>query len=204
MTLAEYDRRKGYAGEMKGYLANARRPAIEGTDGQWSRKDYKRMNDAFCAAVRNSPEGRELCRQEAERALQQRWATLWGTPFVLVRYARSAFPTNHHEAVRHERFQPIMNRECERFGVSEIDVKSERRTRNVIEPRHVIMWRARRETVMSLPEIGRRLGGRDHTTVLCAARKIDGQVRAMLAQGGPLPDWAYESLERVPLTENAQ
>ena len=65
------------------------------------------------------------------------------------------------------------------FGVSVLDLYSHRRTRKVCLPRQIIMWRARYETTRCLPEIGRALGGRDHTTVLHAVKKID----ALIASG---------------------
>ena len=53
----------------------------------------------------------------------------------------------------------------------------------MVRPRQVAMYLAKTLTLRSLPEIGRRFGGRDHTTVLHAVRKIEGLVGndAMLA-----------------------
>ena len=53
------------------------------------------------------------------------------------------------------------------------DLLSSRRTANVVRPRQVAMYLAKTLTLRSLPEIGRRFGGRDHTTVLHAVRKIE-------------------------------
>ncbi|MGH6789157.1 MAG: helix-turn-helix domain-containing protein, partial [Pseudolabrys sp.] len=47
---------------------------------------------------------------------------------------------------------------------------------NVVRPRQIAMYLAKTLTLRSLPEIGRRFGGRDHTTVLHAVRKIEGLV----------------------------
>jgi hypothetical protein len=55
---------------------------------------------------------------------------------------------------------------CRTSGVTFIDVVSHRRTRRVVRPRQLIMYLARHLTTFSLPQIGRQLGGRDHTTVL--------------------------------------
>ena len=46
----------------------------------------------------------------------------------------------------------------------------------MVRPRQVAMYLAKTLTLRSLPEIGRRFGGRDHTTVLHAVRKIEGLV----------------------------
>ena len=58
------------------------------------------------------------------------------------------------------------------------DLLSSRRTANVVRPRQVAMYLAKTLTLRSLPEIGRRFGGRDHTTVLHAVRKIENLVGA--------------------------
>jgi chromosomal replication initiator protein len=50
---------------------------------------------------------------------------------------------------------------------------SARRARAVARPRQVAMWLSKQHTTRSLPEIGRKFGGRDHTTVIHAVRKID-------------------------------
>ncbi len=62
------------------------------------------------------------------------------------------------------------------FGVSRADILSQRRHRSVVWPRQIGMYLAKQMTSRSLPEIGRRFGGRDHTTVLHAIRKIDGEI----------------------------
>ena len=56
------------------------------------------------------------------------------------------------------------------------DILSERRNRSIVLPRQVGMYLAKRLTARSLPEIGRRFGGRDHTTVLHAIRKIEREM----------------------------
>lgn len=63
------------------------------------------------------------------------------------------------------------------YGVSRGDILSQRRNRSIVWPRQIGMYLAKNLTSRSLPEIGRRFGGRDHTTVLHAIRKIDGQIK---------------------------
>ena len=65
-----------------------------------------------------------------------------------------------------------------RFNVSRADILSSRRTATVVRPRQIAMYLSKLLTPRSLPEIGRRFGGRDHTTVLHAVRKIQGLVTA--------------------------
>lgn len=64
------------------------------------------------------------------------------------------------------------------FNVSRADILSARRTASVVRPRQIAMYLSKTLTPRSLPEIGRRFGGRDHTTVLHAVRKITGEVTA--------------------------
>jgi len=72
--------------------------------------------------------------------------------------------------VRIEDIQKIVARQ---FNVSKNDLLSNRRTRVIVRPRQIAMYLAKVMTPRSLPEIGRRFGGRDHTTVLHAVRKIE-------------------------------
>jgi chromosomal replication initiator protein len=62
------------------------------------------------------------------------------------------------------------------YGVSKGDILSQRRHRSVVWPRQIGMYLAKQLTARSLPEIGRRFGNRDHTTVLHAIRKIEGEL----------------------------
>jgi chromosomal replication initiator protein len=63
------------------------------------------------------------------------------------------------------------------FNVGRTDLLSPRRARSVVVPRQIGMYLAKKMTARSLPEIGRRFGGRDHSTVLHAVRKIEDQIK---------------------------
>jgi chromosomal replication initiator protein len=75
--------------------------------------------------------------------------------------------------VRIEDIQRVVSRH---YNVSKADLLSARRTRTIVRPRQIAMYLAKILTPRSLPEIGRRFGGRDHTTVLHAVRKIEGMI----------------------------
>ncbi|MET0277368.1 MAG: chromosomal replication initiator protein DnaA [Pseudorhodoplanes sp.] len=75
--------------------------------------------------------------------------------------------------VKIEDIQRVVARQ---YNVSRSDLLSSRRTANVVRPRQVAMYLAKTLTLRSLPEIGRRFGGRDHTTVLHAVRKIENLI----------------------------
>lgn len=74
------------------------------------------------------------------------------------------------------RVEDILRVVAKHYNVTRADILSQRRTANVVKPRQVAMYLAKSLTLRSLPEIGRRFGGRDHTTVLHAVRKIDGLI----------------------------
>ena len=67
----------------------------------------------------------------------------------------------------------IQKATSEHFGLKQADLISPGRARALARPRQAAMWLAKQLTTRSLPDIGRRFGGRDHTTVLHAVRRID-------------------------------
>ncbi|MFT4359532.1 chromosomal replication initiator protein DnaA, partial [Bartonella bacilliformis] len=78
--------------------------------------------------------------------------------------------------LRRIRIEEIQRTVARHYNVSKQDLLSNRRTRTIVKPRQVAMYLAKMLTPRSLPEIGRRFGGRDHTTVLHAVRKIEDLV----------------------------
>jgi chromosomal replication initiator protein len=81
---------------------------------------------------------------------------------------------------------------CAQFDVKQLDLISERRAVAIARPRQIAMYLAKRLTTRSLPEIGRKFGNRDHSTVIHAVRRIeelrgkdveiDGAVRTLMRQ----------------------
>ncbi len=69
--------------------------------------------------------------------------------------------------------EEIQKRVAQHFNVRVADMHSARRARAVARPRQVAMYLAKQLTARSLPEIGRKFGGRDHTTVMHAVKKIE-------------------------------
>jgi chromosomal replication initiator protein len=67
----------------------------------------------------------------------------------------------------------IQKATADHFGLKQADLLCERRTRSVARPRQIAMYICKQLTTRSYPDIGRRFGGRDHTTVLHAVKKID-------------------------------
>ena len=77
----------------------------------------------------------------------------------------------------------IQKATADHFSMRQADLLSERRNRAIARPRQCAMWLCKQLTTRSLPDIGRRFGGRDHTTVLHAVRRIEElrQVDASMA-----------------------
>jgi chromosomal replication initiator protein len=77
--------------------------------------------------------------------------------------------------------EEIKRRVADYYNLRMTDLVSARRARAVARPRQVAMFLCKNLTPRSLPEIGRGFGGRDHTTVIHAIRKID-ELRATDSQ----------------------
>ena len=80
----------------------------------------------------------------------------------------------------------IMNDVCTKYNITPMDMISHRRDVMTIIPRHEAQYKIKRYTLMSLPELGRIFGGRDHTTILHAVKLH----AARMAAGDPriIPD----------------
>lgn len=79
---------------------------------------------------------------------------------------------------RHITIEEIQRSVCAHFNIKMTDMSSARRARAVARPRQIAMYLAKMLTSRSLPEIGRKFGNRDHTTVMHAVRKIE-ELRAI-------------------------
>ncbi len=74
---------------------------------------------------------------------------------------------------RHVTIEDIQKKVAEHFQIRVSEMYSARRARAVARPRQIAMYLAKQLTQKSLPEIGRKFGGRDHTTVMHAVRKVE-------------------------------
>jgi len=106
--------------------------------------------------------------------LMRHWAGEEATGETLAEVLATLRQTQEKRSISIAAVQKVV---AQHFGVSVVDMRSARRTASVVVPRQVAMCLAKRLTLRSLPEIGRRFGGRDHTTVLHAVRKFDGLER---------------------------
>ncbi|HHY50234.1 MAG TPA: chromosomal replication initiator protein DnaA [Alphaproteobacteria bacterium] len=78
---------------------------------------------------------------------------------------------------RRVRIEDILRIVSRHYKVPRNDLLSSRRSRDVVRPRQIAMYLAKSLTSRSLPEIGRRFGGRDHTTVLHSVRKVEQMMK---------------------------
>jgi len=78
---------------------------------------------------------------------------------------------------RRVRIEDILRIVSRHYKVPRNDLLSSRRSRDVVRPRQIAMYLAKALTSRSLPEIGRRFGGRDHTTVLHSVRKVEQMMK---------------------------
>ena len=69
--------------------------------------------------------------------------------------------------------EDIQRKVAEHYNIKLADLVGQKRVRTIARPRQVAMYLAKQMTTRSLPEIGRRFGGRDHTTIMHGVRKIE-------------------------------
>lgn len=73
------------------------------------------------------------------------------------------------------RIEAIQRAVMRKYNLTRMELISSRRTGDIVRPRQIAMYLCKLLTPRSLPEIGMRFGGKDHTTVLNAVRKIEAQ-----------------------------
>lgn len=119
------------------------------------------------------------------------YAQLSGEP-ITAGYAETVLADFLRGARRRVTIDEIQRAVSTHFEVKQLDLVSARRAAAIARPRQIAMYLAKRLTTRSLPEIGRKFGGRDHSTVIHAVRRIeelrgkdqeiDGAVRKLLRQ----------------------
>ncbi|RMH60911.1 MAG: chromosomal replication initiator protein DnaA [Zetaproteobacteria bacterium] len=92
-----------------------------------------------------------------------------------IAFARHVLRDLLHEEVRSLSIEDIQRHVATYYNINPKEMRSAKRTRTIAFPRQVAMYLSKELTQQSLPEIGSAFGGRDHTTVLYAVRKIEGK-----------------------------
>jgi chromosomal replication initiator protein len=95
------------------------------------------------------------------------------TPIDLDTAAHAMRDLIRRQESRPVRIEDILKAISQLYNVPKTELLSARRAQSVVRPRQIGMYLAKKLTARSLPEIGRRFGGRDHSTVLHAVRKIE-------------------------------
>ena len=112
--------------------------------------------------------------RELEGALNRvlAFATLVGRP-ITMEMTRDVLQDLIRANDRKVTIDEIQRAVADYFNLRLSELLSDRRARNIARPRQVAMYLAKQLTSRSLPEIGRKFGGRDHTTVMHGVRKIE-------------------------------
>ncbi len=101
-------------------------------------------------------------------------ATLTGR-IIDLQFARHVLRDLLHEKVKAISVEDIQKKIASYFNINSREMRSAKRSRTIAFPRQIAMYATKELTTMSLPEIGELFGGKDHTTVLYAVRKINAK-----------------------------
>ena len=116
-------------------------------------------------AKHGTPDEKRKAVMARRAALIRKWGRYRKQSILVATEADDALPAGPQVSF-------IISQISARMGVSVNDILSQRRTSECVQARHVAIYLAKVMTTRSLPEIGRRFAGRDHTTILHATRKI--------------------------------
>jgi chromosomal replication initiator protein len=113
--------------------------------------------------------------------------------------ARKVLGDLERDCIRIVRIADVEQAVCRLFGVEPDDLKSNRRTRSISQPRMLAMYLARKHTQAAYSEIGEYFGGRNHSTVMSAEKKISQWVSEQAEVRVASSVWSFgdlvESLE---------
>lgn len=93
---------------------------------------------------------------------------------VTLNAARQVLADLERDCLRIVRLADVERVICQMFGVRSKDLKSDSRVRTLAQPRMLAMFLARKHTQSAYAEIGQHFGGRNHSTVMSAERKVQG------------------------------
>jgi chromosomal replication initiator protein len=103
------------------------------------------------------------------------YASLTSTPVSLA-MAREILKDILVEKNKEITVEEIQKNVASHFGIKVVDIKSPKRLKALVLPRQIAMYLARQLTTCSYPEIGERFGGKDHSTIIHAIKKIEKQM----------------------------
>lgn len=100
-----------------------------------------------------------------------------GKPKIDVAFAKQNLPDIFNSRDMTITSDTIKKVVCKKYNIKMADIESSKRKREFTHPRQVAMYLCREMTDLSLPQIGRDFGGKDHTTVLHACKKIEEEMK---------------------------
>ncbi|MBN1574139.1 MAG: chromosomal replication initiator protein DnaA [Deltaproteobacteria bacterium] len=92
---------------------------------------------------------------------------------ITVDFARTALRNFVSDKDNPESIENIQKAVCKYFKIKVSDIRSKKRVKSLSEPRHIAMYLCREVGNASYPEIGKKFGGKDHSTVIHAVKKIE-------------------------------
>ncbi len=110
---------------------------------------------------------------------------------ITIEFAKETLKNFLTQAAHSLTVEAVQKEVANYFNVKLADLKSPKRHQAIARPRQIAMYLARKLCKSSYPDLGQRFGGKDHTTVLSACRKIDA-----LVQSDPKTRHTVEELER--------
>jgi len=131
-------------------------------DGEFAPEALEYIAEKFTGSVREL-EGALNCLQTCYHMTGQR---------VTLARARQVLLDLHRDCLRIVRLADVERVVCGLFGLKPKDLKSDSRVRTLVQPRMLAMFLARKHTQSAYTEIGSHFGGRNHSTVMSAERKV--------------------------------
>jgi chromosomal replication initiator protein len=110
---------------------------------------------------------------------------------ITIEFAKETLKNFLTQAAHSLTVEAVQKEVANYFNVKLTDLKSPKRHQAIARPRQIAMYLARKLCKASYPDLGQRFGGKDHTTVLSACRKIE-----QLVQSDPKTRHTVEELER--------
>ena len=95
---------------------------------------------------------------------------------ITIEFARNALKTFIRNKDNPESIENIQKAVCKYFKIKISDIRSKKRIKSFSEPRQIAMYLCRKISKDSYPEIGKKFGGKDHSTVIHAVKKIEKRI----------------------------
>ena len=144
------------------------------------------MKKAETMGISLSPEVVEYLSEKLKRNIRQIEGSLKrlgaqsfvsGEPITTEMAARCLSDIVSEELPLSVKIQKVLHEVSVKYGIDENDIKSPKRTKELVWARHVAVYILRKKTNMSLPEIGAELGGRHHTTILSSYNTVENEIK---------------------------